>query len=132
MSREDIDAVVAQESGGAGGEGRLPCARALGVARRLKVCPKEIGDAANRMGARIVDCQLGCFGREKATHDDLDGTPVPELLAGEVTASLADGRLPCPAAFEIARKLKVPPKQVGDAATKLQVKIRNCQLGCFP
>lgn len=132
MTRENIDTVVAQESGGRGGEGRLPCARGLGIARRLKVPPKEIGDAANRLGVRIVDCQLVCFGSKRATHDDLDDAPVPEALAGEITASLADGRLPCPAAFETAKRLRVPPRQVGDAATKQQVKISSCQLGCFP
>ena len=132
MTRENIDTVVAQESGGSGGEGRLPCARARGIAQRLKVCPKEIGDAADRLGVRIVDCQLGCFGSKKATHDELDDAPVPEALAGEITTSLADGSLPCPAAFEIARELKVPPRQVGDSATKQKVKISGCQLGCFP
>lgn len=132
MAREDIDTVVAAESGSAAGEGRLACARALGIARRLGVAPGEIGTSANRIDVRIVDCQLGCFGSKKATHDDLDRVQVPQALAGEITASLVDGRLPCPAAFEAAKKLKIPPRQVGDAATKQQVKISGCQLGCFP
>jgi hypothetical protein len=132
MAIEDIDSVVARESEGTADEGRLACARALGVARRLGVAPGEIGDAANRLGVRIVDCQLGCFGSKKATHDDLDDAPIPQALAAEITASLVDGRLPCPAAFEVAKQLKIPPSQVGDAATKQQVKISGCQLGCFP
>ena len=47
-------------------------------------------------------------------------------------ASLVDGRLPCAVAFKISRKLKVSPRKVGDMANRLNVKISNCQLGCFP
>jgi hypothetical protein len=50
----------------------------------------------------------------------------------EIQASLVDGRLPCAVAFGIAKKLKVNPRQVGDAANELQIKIATCQLGCFP
>jgi hypothetical protein len=53
-------------------------------------------------------------------------------LAEEVKASLVEGKLPCPVAFKIARKLKVTPRQVGDEANRLDIKIMNCQLGCFP
>ena len=53
-------------------------------------------------------------------------------LEEELKASLVDGRLPCAIAFKIARKLKVTPGQVGDAANKLNVKLASCQLGCFP
>jgi len=57
----------------------------------------------------------------------LDGT-----LENEIRDSLVDGRLPCAVAFKLARKLKVSPKQVGDAANRLNIKITSCQLGCFP
>ena len=132
MTGESIGRAVMAESGGATGDGRLSCARAWGIARRLKVSPEEIGDAANRLGVRIVDCQLGCFGSKKAAHDDLDDVPVPRPLAEGIAASLADGRLPCPAAFEIAREVRATPREVGDAATKQQINISRCQLGCFP
>ena len=57
----------------------------------------------------------------------LDGT-----IENEIQASLVDGKLPCAMAFKIARKLKVAPRQVGDAANRLNIKIVSCQLGCFP
>lgn len=41
--------------------GRMRCARALDLARRFDVDPKEIGEACNRAGIKIVRCQLGCF-----------------------------------------------------------------------
>jgi hypothetical protein len=53
-------------------------------------------------------------------------------LEEEMRASLVNGKLPCAAAFRIAKKLKVSPRQVGDAANRLNIKISSCQLGCFP
>jgi len=132
MTREDIDRAVETESGAASGEGRLSCARALGIARRLGVDAGEVGSAANRLDVRIVDCQLGCFGSRKPTPDDVEGTHVSPALADGIATSLVEGRLPCPAAFEVARKAKVSPADVGKAATKQQIKISGCQLGCFP
>ena len=44
---------------------RLPCVKALALAKRLKVKPIEIGRAANELGIKITDCQLGCFGRRE-------------------------------------------------------------------
>ena len=44
---------------------RLPCVKALALAKRLKVKPIEIGKAANELEIKMTDCQLGCFGRRK-------------------------------------------------------------------
>ena len=55
-----------------------------------------------------------------------------EKLEMEIQASLVGGRLPCTVAFKIAKKLKVSPRKVGDAANRLNIKIMGCQLGCFP
>lgn len=53
-------------------------------------------------------------------------------LETKIKASLVNGKLPCAVAFGIAKELKVSPRDVGDAANRLSVKICNCQLGCFP
>lgn len=53
-------------------------------------------------------------------------------LETKIKASLVDGRLPCAIAFRIAKELKVSPRDVGEAANRLSVKICSCQLGCFP
>ncbi len=53
-------------------------------------------------------------------------------LDEEVNVSLVDGTLPCAVAFKIAKKLKVAPRQVGDTANRLNIRITSCQLGCFP
>ena len=132
MNIEDIDRVIKEESGADPGEGRLPCARALGIARRLNVSPGEIGDALNRLNFRIIDCQLGCFGSGKITPDEIESLQAPEVLIKEILASLVGGRLPCSTAFEVARKVKTSPNEIGKAVANQQVKISSCQLGCFP
>ena len=53
-------------------------------------------------------------------------------LEQEMRASLVDGKLPCAEAFRIAKKVKVAPKEVGDMANELNIRIASCQLGCFP
>jgi hypothetical protein len=57
---------------------------------------------------------------------------VNRTLEEEMQASLVGGKLPCAVAFKIAKKLKVSPQTVGDMANRLNIKINNCQLGCFP
>jgi hypothetical protein len=42
-----------------------------------------------------------------------------------------DGRITCAAACRIADELGVPRKEVGRAADRAGIKIKDCQLGCF-
>lgn len=42
-------------------DGKLPCAVAFRIAGDLKVTPKQVGDACNRLRIKISRCQLGCF-----------------------------------------------------------------------
>jgi len=42
-------------------DGRIPCARALALAKELGVSAAEVGEAANEMKIKITACQLGCF-----------------------------------------------------------------------
>ena len=128
----DLDRKLEEELKASLVDGYLPCAVAFKIARKLKVTLKQVGDAANRLNIRIVNCQLGFFKVEKATHSELDGVHISEKLAEEIEASLVEGRLSCPVTFKIAKKLKATPRQVGDTATKLNIKISSCQLGCFP
>ncbi len=53
-------------------------------------------------------------------------------LEAKIKSSLTDGRLKCETAMAIARELKVTPKEVGEAAEALDIKIADCQLGVFP
>ena len=63
--------------------------------------------------------------------DNISAEKEKELEA-DMRASLVDDRLPCPVAFNLSDKHSVSRKAVGDLANKLNIKIANCQLGCFP
>ena len=110
---------------------RLPCAVAFTITEKLDVSPRTVGDKVNELKIRITNCQLGCFAVEKATRPGLDNMEIAAALAEELQAAMIDRQLLCSAAFEVARKLKVSRKQVGDAATKLNIRLIDCQLGCF-
>lgn len=43
----------------------------------------------------------------------------------------ADGRISCTLARAIAEELGVSPRDVGETADELKIKIKNCELGCF-
>lgn len=42
-------------------DGRISCEEAWQVAEELGVPKKDVGRAADDLGIRIRDCQLGCF-----------------------------------------------------------------------
>jgi len=113
-------------------DGQLPCSIAFEVAQELEVSQREIGKTADELGIKITECQLGCFESEKATYSDVGSIDINNTLAEEVKAVLVSGYLPCAVTFQVAKKLKVAPKEVGNAANKLKIKITGCQLGCFP
>jgi LAO/AO transport system kinase len=43
------------------GEKRITCADAREIAEDLGVPYKEVGEAADELGVKIKDCELGCF-----------------------------------------------------------------------
>jgi len=53
-------------------------------------------------------------------------------LDKRIQESLVEGKLPCPSAFKIAKEFQVTPREVGEACNRMQIKVRSCQLGCFP
>ena len=52
-------------------------------------------------------------------------------IAEEIRKKAVNGRLPCPVARKIAQKLAVQYREVGKTADELNVKISDCDLGCF-
>ena len=40
-------------------DGKLPCAVAFSIAKKLEVSTKQVGDIANKLDIRINKCQLG-------------------------------------------------------------------------
>ena len=53
------------------------------------------------------------------------------VIARHIKSRAGDDGLPCAAALEIARELKVAPLEVGKTADLLDVAIIECQLGLF-
>jgi len=112
-------------------EGRLPCPVAFKVAKDLDVILITVGNKADEMGIKISNCQLGCFGKEKSTHEELTEMQVVPGIAEAIQAALVGGKIQCKTAHDVAKKLKVGRRKVGDTASKLNIKVSDCQLGCF-
>ncbi|MFH0941808.1 MAG: hypothetical protein V1823_02130 [Chloroflexota bacterium] len=111
-------------------DGYLPCATAFEIAKRLEVPLVAVGNAADDLGVRVVNCQLGCFKVKKAVLDTGKKSIIPDV-AEAVDAEIAKGPLTCAGVFGLARRLKVPPIEIADAANETHTKIHHCQLSCF-
>ncbi|MBI2859380.1 MAG: hypothetical protein HYX90_09915 [Chloroflexi bacterium] len=108
-------------------DGYLSCPSSFGIAKRLNVPLAAVGDAADALGIRVVDCQLGCFKVDKAVHDTKATKVSP--AAAEAVGRL--GTLTCQQAFALAKQLRVRPLDIADAANARHLKVRDCRLGCF-
>lgn len=54
-----------------------------------------------------------------------------EQLIEAVRKNAVNNRLTCERAQELAKELGVPPKELGEIANELGIKLMNCRLGCF-
>lgn len=43
-----------------------------------------------------------------------------------------DNKMPCAKAFLLAKQLDLSLKEIGDFCNEENIRIKNCQLGCFP
>ncbi|MBI2869849.1 MAG: hypothetical protein HYX96_08500 [Chloroflexi bacterium] len=112
-------------------DGNLPCARAFTIARDAGVPRIAIGDRTDKLGLRVINCQIGCFKVDKTLHNDLEPGGVDDGLAGALKTLADSGDLTCSRVFDLAQRTKQPPMAVADAANRLKMKIHSCQLGCF-
>jgi hypothetical protein len=110
--------------------GELACAEAERIGITLAVSLEEIGRTLDLLEIRIGRCQLGLFGYP-------EGKTVPPATAfasdleAAIRARLAEGRLPCKAAWEIAVERKLARMAVSSACEALKIRIKPCQLGAF-
>lgn len=56
---------------------------------------------------------------------------VPEEVLEKVKKAAEGGKLSCPKARKLAKDLKVSPNLIGEACDGLNIKIKDCELGCF-
>ena len=126
-ARQEISSVLLEEN--------LPCAGAFGASQKLSITPLQVGSIASEMSIRISRCQLGLFGygpKSEGKHRIV--APAPEVsneMRSAIEASLVNGRLSCKSAWVIAKKLSCSRLSVSAAAETLNVRIGECQLGCF-
>ena len=109
---------------------QLPCPAVFKIAKEFRIAPKKVGEAADELGLRLVDCQLGCF-MYTGVEENISIEHVDQTLQEKLTDSLVNNSLPCPVAFMLAKELKVNRRQVGQTADALGFRISGCQIGCF-
>ena len=112
-------------------DGKITCAAAFKVAETFGTKAGEIGATADMLEISIIRCQMGIFGYlpEKKVVKPMEN--VPDDLESAIRGKLADGRLTCAAAWEIAKALGIPKMNVSSACETLGIKIKPCQLGAF-
>ena len=112
-------------------EGRLSCAVAFEIVKELDISPDEAGFTLDSLEIKIMKCQMGIFGYG---HDKPPLMPLDSVsgeLKESITHALEGGRLPCRAAWDIAKRLDIGKKVVAAACETLKVRISSCQLGGF-
>ena len=126
-SPDERVAGAVREKAAAGG---IDCAEAERIGSALDVPLAEIGRTLDLLELRIGRCQLGLFGypEGKAVHP---AAAVDTGLDAAIRGRLADGRLPCKAAWEIAAERKIARMEVSSACETLKIRIKPCQLGAF-
>ena len=110
---------------------QVPCADAESIVWELAFEMREIGRTLDVLGIRISRCQLGLFGYDERGKIVQAAESVTPELQQALRAALVAERLPCSAAWEIARRLGVSRSAVASAGEALGIKIKPCQLGAF-
>jgi hypothetical protein len=54
-----------------------------------------------------------------------------EKIREAVRNAAISGRLSCEMAHELGAKLDVPLQEIGSVCNELNIRIKDCQLGCF-
>jgi hypothetical protein len=67
----------------------------------------------------------------KRHHEEEHMQVSKEILIAAVTRAADDGRLTCEKAHELGKQLDVPLKEIGVVCNELNIRVKDCQLGCF-
>ncbi|MBE9547143.1 MAG: hypothetical protein IMF10_06590 [Proteobacteria bacterium] len=111
--------------------GKISCASGHKIAGDLHITPAEVGITIDLLEMRINKCQLGLYGYAPEKRIVKPAETVSPELERAILKALANNRLPCAAAWEIARKLDITKMKVSSACEALKIKISACQLGAF-
>ncbi len=111
--------------------GYLPCAVAFKIAKEVQVSKVAVGEMTDRLGIRVTNCQIGCFKVDKTIHDNSAHEDLDDGIVSKLNALKENNELTCANVFDLAQQLKSTPMAIADAANLRDLKIDNCQLGCF-
>jgi len=112
-------------------DNELSCVTAFEIAERLHIQAKDIGETADRLKIRLVNCQLGLFGYKPNKKIVTAQEAVSEELNSAIRKSLDGGKLSCIKSWEIAADLKISRFSVSCSCEALGIKIKECQIGAF-
>ncbi len=112
-------------------DGYLPCAVAFKIAKEAQVPKVAVGEMTDRLGIRVTNCQIGCFKVDKTIHDNSVHEDLDDGIVSKLNALKENNELTCANVFDLAQQLKTSPMAIADAANLRDLKIDNCQLGCF-
>lgn len=112
-------------------ENRVSCADAFRIAKRMGFSPDRVGAALDHEEISLARCQLGLFGYGTENKILIAAEEIDPKLKGMIMDALVEGRLPCIAAWDIARRCRVSRMAVSGACDALKIKICRCQLGAF-
>jgi hypothetical protein len=111
--------------------GKIACAQVFSIASELGVGPSEAGKTVDLLKIRLVKCQLGLFGYAPEKSIVKPAEKVSPELESAIRSRVADERLPCVQAWQIADELNLKKLDVSCAAEALGIKVKPCQLGAF-
>jgi actin-like ATPase involved in cell morphogenesis len=109
----------------------ISCRKAEEIAAEMGFSMEETGRTIDVLNVKITKCQLGLFGYGETKKIVQPAKEIAPELKEAVAAALKDEKLPCAAAWEIARKLNLSRTKVASACDAMGIKIKPCQLGAF-
>ncbi|GAI74949.1 unnamed protein product [marine sediment metagenome] len=112
-------------------DGKISCASGHKITGNLNVPPAEVGITIDLLEMRINRCQLGLYGYSPEKRIVKPADKVSPELEKTILKTLANDRLSCAAAWEIAKNFNIPKMEVSSACEALKIKISSCQLGAF-
>ena len=127
-----IDTAIADEIRKREKEGRITCAAAHEIAKKLGCPPKIVGMNIDLLEKRIRRCQLGLFGyglkKKKAVKP---AAMVTKTLSTAIRKAMVGDSITCLSTWELAKNMGLTKLEVSSACEALKIKISRCQLGAF-
>lgn len=129
------DAIIQQEITKQAANNRLSCRVAFKIAKKLGVTRKQVGETADLINCRLVECRLGLFGYKTNNHTSLPENSsedsLPQGLEEALRSKLIQQRLKCADCLAIASKFKISDLTAGKLCNAMNIKITDCQLKAF-